>query len=193
MLQPSKGTTGRCSIKFKGNDVASGRRFMGYQDYLTSHTPTGEDVLSEWRWLIGHRVVLWHVTLAGDAILRDPYDGTIHLLDVTAGRVDFIARDEDEFEFFISRPAQADQWLRRELVDACTAAGRRPGLDECLVFNHPPVLGGAVVAENTDLGTVEPHFIRTGQIHQQVNALQPRTVAVPEPVAELPKPWWRFW
>ena len=60
---------------------------MNYREYLVTTKVSSDQVLDDWRWLTGSKLQLWHVTKAGDAILCSPDDGSIHFLEVMAGKV----------------------------------------------------------------------------------------------------------
>jgi hypothetical protein len=56
-----------------------------------------ERLLDDWRWLIGPSKRLVLVSAIGDAFLQDEADGTIHLLDTTAGSCRLVAHGADDF------------------------------------------------------------------------------------------------
>ncbi len=169
---------------------------MNYREYLTSTTASGDEVLADWRWLTGPNLQLWHVTKAGDALLRDPADGSIHFLDTLVGNVEPIARDEAGFEAAVMSDEDADKWLMPEVVDGQALLGMCPGPDECLSFKHPPALGGQLDPDNFETCNIRVHFSIAGQIHQQIKDLPPGT-AITNIKIEAPsgskRPWWKFW
>ena len=152
-------------------------------------------MLADWRWLTGANLQLWQVTKAGDALLRDPADGSIHFLDTVGGKVERIARDESEFESLLATDANADLWLMPDVVDGQAALGMRPGADECLSFKHPPVLGGQFDPDNFETCSVLVHFSIMGQIHRQVKDLPEGTKIGKFTIEEDggKRPWWKFW
>jgi hypothetical protein len=168
-----------------------------FREYLATTTVPGDDVLDDWRWLIGSKLQLWHVTKAGDAILRDPDDGSIRFLDVIGGKVHQIADNGPAFEAAVAEPENAERWLMPDVVDGQAALGMRPGTDECLSFKHPPVLGGQFDPDNFETCSVLVHFSIAGQIHRQVKDLPPGTkigeIRIEEPGGRRRRPWWRFW
>jgi hypothetical protein len=170
---------------------------MNYREYLATTTGSSDDVLGEWRWLIGSELELWHVTKAGDALLHNPDDGSIHFLDVIGGKVQRIAANEAAFEAAVAEPENAERWLMLEIVDGQAALGMRPATDECLSFKHPPVLGGQLDPDNFETCSVLVHFSIAGQIHRQVKDLPPGTkigeVRIEGPGGRSRRPWWRFW
>ena len=165
---------------------------MDYQNYLADTTVSGEAVLEDWRWLVGPTLELWRVTKAGDALLRDPADGSVHFLDVMFGKVERIADSDDAFVAALASSESAERWLMREVVDGQAALGMTPGTDECLSFKQPPVLGGEIEPDNFDIMSVLVHFSITGQIHEQVKDLPPGT-KIGKIEIEEPRPWWKFW
>lgn len=169
---------------------------MDYRQYFAETDATGEAVLGDWRWLIGPKLQLWKVTKAGDALLRHSDDGSIHFLDVVSGSVERIAENQTEFESAAKVLENADRWLMCEIVDDQAALGMSPGINECLSFKHPPVLGGRLDPDNFETCSVLVHFSIAGQIHEQVKDLPPGTpigkIKLVDP--ERPKrPWWKFW
>jgi hypothetical protein len=170
---------------------------VDYREYLIATTASGEQVLDDWRWLVGSALQLWHVTKAGDAFLRDRTDGSIHFLDVMAGTVERIAQSDSDFEATVATPENAERWLMPGIVNGQAALGMRPGRDECLSFKKPPVLGGQLEPDNFETCDVLVHFSIAGQIHRQVKDLPPGTkigrLELKEPAGHTKRPWWRIW
>jgi hypothetical protein len=170
---------------------------LDYRRYLAEADVPGDAVLDDWRWLVGPNLQLWRVTKAGDALLRDPDNGSIHFLDTIAGKVERIARDESEFESFVATRANADKWLMPEIVDGQAALGMQPGAGECLSFKHPPALGGQLDPDNFERCSVLVHFSIAGQIHRQIRDLPPGTritnIKIDPPGGSAKRPWWKFW
>jgi hypothetical protein len=165
-------------------------------DYFAETSVSGDEILADWRWLIGPKAQLCHVTKAGDAILRDPADGSIHFLDTIAGMVQRIARDESDFNSLVTANANAEKWLMREIVNGQAVLGMRPGRDECLSFQHPPALGGELHPDNIEVCNISVHFSIAGQIHRQIKDLPPGTPITDikvMPPGGAKRPWWRFW
>jgi hypothetical protein len=148
---------------------------LDYRHYLAETDAPSDELLEDWRWLVGAELQLWGVTKLGDAFLRDSADGSIHFLDVIAGKVEQIAEDQSAFETAVARNENADRWLMPEIVDGQAILGMTPGPNECLSFKHPPVLGGQLDPDNFEPCHVVVHFSIAGQIHQQVKNLPPGT------------------
>jgi hypothetical protein len=167
---------------------------MNYPKYLTN-TTAGDELLADWRWLTGPDLQLWHVTLAGDAFLRNPADGTIHFLDAVAGKVDRIASNEPEFEAAIASRPNAEKWLMPDVVKAQASLGMRPEANQCLSFKIPPALGGKLDPDNFEICDVLVHFSIAGQIQRQIKDLPPGTKIgkIDIKVPGTKRPWWKFW
>ena len=170
---------------------------MGYRRYIADTTISSDAVLADWRWLVGTELHLWHVTKAGDALLRNAADGSIHFLDVMSGRVERVADNEAAFEGAVASAENAGRWFMPEVVDGQAALGMQPGADECLSFKHPPVLGGQIDPDNFETCSVLVHFSIAGQIHRQVKDLPPGTkigkIEIVAPGGANRRPWWKFW
>jgi hypothetical protein len=169
---------------------------LDYRRYLAETDVAGDAVLDDWRWLVGPKLQLWRATKAGDALLRDPGDGSIHFLDVMSGEVERVADDHVGFESAVASPENADRWLMPDVVEGQAALGMTPGPNECLSLKHPLVLGGQISPDNFETCDVLVHFSISGQIHRQVKDLPQGTkiggVKIDEP-GGAKRPWWRFW
>jgi len=115
---------------------------------------------------------------------------------VIRGEVGRIADDQAAFEAAITSAEHAERWLMPKIVDGQAALGMTPGVNECLSFKHPPVLGGQLEPDNFETASVLVHFSLAGQIHQQVKDLPPGAkigkIKIEDPAAGK-RPWWKFW
>jgi hypothetical protein len=170
---------------------------MGYHEYVADTTVSSDQVLDDWRWLTGSALQLWHITKAGDALLRNPTDGSIHFLDVIAGKVERIAEDESSFEALVAAPENSERWLMTDIVDGQASIGMRPRTNECLSFKKPPVLGGQLEPDNFETCDALVHLSIAGQIHQQVKDMPPGTkigqIKIKRPGGKRKAPWWKIW
>jgi Domain of unknown function (DUF1851) len=172
---------------------------MEYRDYVASCSYPSDEVLEDWRWLIGDTVELWFVTKFGDAFLRDPASQAIKWLDVEGGKVEWVASNEIEFERLAMEPDNFCKWFMPEAVDGQRILGMEPGENECLSFNHPLKLGGQLEPDNFDVCDIRVHFSILGQLQRQVKDLPAGTkitdinVVAPPLPGTAKKPWWRFW
>lgn len=167
---------------------------MNYRKYL-ANTNAGDEALADWRWLTGPDLQLWHVTLAGDAFLRNPADGSVHFLDTVAGKVELIAPGEAGFEAAIASRPNAEKWLMPDVVKGQASIGMRPAANQCLSFKIPPSLGGQLDPDNFETCDIVVHFSMAGQLHRQIKDLPPGTKIgkIDIEVPETRRPWWKFW
>jgi hypothetical protein len=169
---------------------------MDYRRYISTVTFAGDSVLKEWRWLVGPRLQLWLVTKAGDALLRDPEDGSVHFLNTISATIERVAESDAEFELFVAEEDNAREWLLTPLVDELALRGTSPGTDQCFHFKIPPVLGGVARPENMVVIGLTDRFGGMGQVMRQINDLPEGTQVVIRPNSQdeaTKRPWWKFW
>jgi hypothetical protein len=133
-----------------------------------------DDLLSEWRWLLGDATQLFMVSSCGDMFLSD-LQGHVFWLDSGTGQLHQIASHTAEFDTLRQQRQNADQWFMPQLVGDLMAAGvtLRPG--ECYSYKKPPILGGQIEPANFEPTDLSVHFNILGQIHKQVKDLPPGT------------------
>ncbi len=137
-------------------------------------THSSDDLLSQWRWLVGHNWQIVLVSSLGDLFLADPA-GRIHWLDAGTGRLTEIATSLNEFNQLRQKPANAAEWFVPRLVgDILQSSGRlSPG--QCFSSKIAPILGGKMEPGNFEAADLSVHFGTLGQIHRQVKDLPPGT------------------
>lgn len=133
-----------------------------------------ENLLEEWRWLLGDSMQLLLVSALGDMFLADD-KGHVHWLDAGAGRSEQIADSPEEFKRLMQQRENADQWFVPELVGDLLASGKRLAPGECYSWKKPPGLGGEMEPDNFEPTDLSVHFSILGQIHRQVKDLPPGT------------------
>jgi hypothetical protein len=133
-------------------------------------TPTQDDLLSEWRWLLGDGYQIVLVSSLGDLFLADA-TGRIHWLDTGAGQLTEIAASLDEFQRLSQQPANANQWFVPQLVGDILQRGVRLAPGQCFSYKQPPVLGGELEPTNFEATDLSVHFSSLGQINRQVKDL----------------------
>ena len=97
-------------------------------------------LLSYWRWLLQkdyHPIVM---TAFGDWFLLDD-DGSVHFLDLVAGKLSKAADTGEEFKQVMGRPEKLDEWFMADLVQALLDAGIVLGPGQCYGYKIPPVVG----------------------------------------------------
>lgn len=139
-----------------------------------------EELLDDWRWLIGPSKHLVLVGTIGDVFLVDEHDGTIHKLDTAAGSCELVARDEDELRSLLADPAWVTDHLAAPVVADFLRNDLRLEGGQVYSWKRPPVLGGEYELANAEVCDVAVHLSVTGQIHEQVRDLPPGT-----PISEV--------
>ena len=135
---------------------------------------SSDDLLGEWRWLVGNEACLLMVSSCGDMFLSDS-QGHISWLDCGTGQLQQIAGSVAEFDTLRQQRENADQWFMPQLVGDLMARGVKLGPGECYSYKKPPVLGGRIEPSNFEPTDLSVHFGILGQIHRQVKDLPPGT------------------
>lgn len=139
-----------------------------------------EELLSEWRWLIGPTKQPILLAAIGDAYLQDAEDGTIHLLDVGGGAVEQIADSVDEFQALLGDSEFVTDSFVPGTIVQLRNAGKTLEAGQIYSYVQPPVLGGAYSIENLTPTDISVHYSVLGQIHEQVKDLPEGT-----PISEI--------
>jgi hypothetical protein len=137
-------------------------------DYLIDHA--GFDwpqLLVGWARLLPSELTVWLMNRFGDLFLVYP-DGSVHMLDVGAGRVERVADSRDDFRAKIDEGDNANQWLMIPLVDKLVAAGMRLGPGQCYGYKMPPVLGGDYTVANTCVLPIAEQYGFHADLHEQI-------------------------
>ena len=133
-----------------------------------------DDLLSEWRWLVGDSMHLFMVSSCGDMFLSDR-QGHVFWLDCGTGQLQQIADSMPQFDALRQQRQNVDQWFMPQLVGDLMAGGVLLGLGKCYSYKKPPVLGGRIEPSNFEPTDLSVHFGILGQIHRQVKDLPPGT------------------
>lgn len=139
--------------------------FQGYDE---------NDLLEQWRWLVGDKMQLILVSSLGDMFLGNA-QGQICWLDAGTGHLEQVAESQQDFEQRMQQRENADQWFVPQLVGDLIASGIRLGPGQCYSYKKPPVLGGEIEPGNFEPADLSVHFSILGQIHRQVKDLPPGT------------------
>lgn len=127
-----------------------------------------DDLIKEWRWLVGDTAEPILITSLGDAFLQDE-DNSISWLDVGGGEYTRVAASPEEFRRII--PDNVDDWFVPQLVGDLLTSGLSIGENECFSFKKPPVFGGVYELENFEATDLTAHFSILGQIYFQAKDL----------------------
>lgn len=133
-----------------------------------------DDLLRDWRWLLGDSMQLLIVSALGDMFLEDA-EGHVHWLDTGSGQLEQVSGSAEEFKRLMQQRENADQWFVPQLVGDLMASGMRLAPGQCYSYKKPPVLGGEIEPENFEPTDLSVHFSILGQIHRQVKDLPPGT------------------
>ena len=127
-------------------------------------------LLSYWRWLLQkgyHPIVM---TAFGDWFLLDD-DGSVHFLDLVAGKLSKAAETGDEFKRIMGLPEKLDEWFMAGLVESLLECGMVLGPGECYGYKLPPIVGGQLEVENIEPTNIVIHQSLLSQIHEQTRNL----------------------
>ncbi len=134
-----------------------------------------DNLLSDWKWLIGETRFPILITASGDAFIEDINDRTVHFLDAGAGNLEIVAKSSKEFRDLLSDKEFVVKYLAVQMIGDLIQADEQLEEGKIYSFIKPPVLGGEYVLENIEKIDIELHFSTIGQIHEQVMDLPPGT------------------
>jgi hypothetical protein len=155
---------------------------MNIHDYLIDQTGLDwQSLLEEWHWLLPPQFRVWLLTRMGDLFITVP-DGSIHMLDVGAGKLHRVAESQDEFCTKIDELGVADDWLMIPFVDQLVASGIVLGPGQCYSFRQIPILGGTYKAENRMVFPIREHFSGWGSVQRQISGLPDGSQVVIKPL-----------
>lgn len=129
-----------------------------------------DDILSDWRWLVGQEYTPVLISALGDLFLRHD-DGRIFWLNVGWGQLLEVAASAAEFKQFMVQPSNAAEWFVPTLVGDILSSGKKLGSGECFSYQIPPAFGGEIEPDNFEPTNMSVHFSILGQIHEQVKDL----------------------
>ncbi|KPK84361.1 MAG: hypothetical protein AMJ81_05850 [Phycisphaerae bacterium SM23_33] len=133
-----------------------------------------DQLLSDWRWLVGSRHRPVALTVFGDWFL-ETVDGNILFLDLVSGELKKIASNIDDFRRMCRDRENLNKWFMADFAYLCFDRGIVPGPGQCLSYRIPPILGGELCLENVEVSDLMVHESILGQIHRQVKDLPPGT------------------
>lgn len=141
---------------------------MALNDYLLElDGGDWNESLQAWGWLLPERFTLWMANRFGDCfIVLD--DGSVEMLDVSAGRIEKLANSRDEFAEKLDLDDNADLWLMIPLVDQLVAAAVTLAPDKCYGFRQPTVIGGEYAVTNVAVMPIRQYLRGCGKLHEQL-------------------------
>jgi hypothetical protein len=136
-----------------------------------------DQLLEEWRWLVGPDAEILRITVFGDVFLTTP-DGHVHWLNTGAGRYEEVAESVEEWG---QRAQQrGPEWFHLKPLLDLREMG--VGLEEGQIYgwSHPPMLGGEEAVENIGVTDIAVHVSLMGRIANAIKDLPPGT-----PISEV--------
>jgi hypothetical protein len=133
-----------------------------------------DDLLQDWRWLLGDSMRLLLVSAIGDMFLADTA-GQVFWLEAGVGQLQKITGSIDQFQQLRQQRENVDQWFIPQLVIDMINSGVRLAPGQCCSYKKPPILGGEIELSNFEPMDLSVHFSILGQIHRQVKDLPPGT------------------
>ena len=128
------------------------------------------DILEDWRWMIGEDMNPVMVTSIGDVFLQSEL-GNIFWLDVGGGELTKVADSFDEFRSKLNDDEIANEWFMFNLVSQIKESGLELEDGKLFGYKKLPVIGGEYHSDNFELTDISIHFSLAGQIHRQIRDL----------------------
>ena len=132
-------------------------------------------LLSDWGWLLGPDKLPVLLAASGDAFVQDVSDGSVHILDICAGKLNRGAESFERFQSLLKEKNFVVNYFAVKMVSELRASGCTLEAGQIYSFKRPPVLGGDYVLANIEPTDIEVHFSMAGQIHRQIAARPPGT------------------
>jgi hypothetical protein len=129
-----------------------------------------QDLLFEWRWLIGEdaRLVGW--SEAADLFFSDA-GGAVSRVDTGSGDHALLATSVAQCQSMLSDRRQAGTMLMLPIVQAFEQTHGPLRAGTCLGFKKLPVFGGTYTIENRYAVSMSEHAAFTGDVHRQIRDL----------------------
>ncbi len=127
----------------------------------------GEDLLGEWRWLIGSDLQPIVATVMGDVFLKSE-DGCVSLLRTDLGELSRVASSVEGLKNSLKDSALVQDWFMLNLLQKLIDAGAVRGTNQVFGFVIPPVLGGEYSEKNIRVVSLPKYLNFTGDVAQQI-------------------------
>jgi hypothetical protein len=126
-----------------------------------------QQLLAEWRWLLGGlpRLAAW--SSGGDLFIAYP-DGSVALLDPGAGDLQRIADSLADLRNQLEDERRSKVLLQTRVVEAFEAKHGLLPSGRCLSYTTLPIFGGEYTIDNRFALTIKEHAGLTGDIHRQI-------------------------
>jgi len=134
-----------------------------------------EEILTDWKWLIGKTKLPILLAASGDAFVEDTNDGSVQVLDVGAGKLTNVADSVEEFRSVLTDKQFVVDYFALEMIVDLRNSGKALKKGQIYSLKKPLILGGEYELENIEPTDVEIHFSTLGQIYEQASKLEPGT------------------
>lgn len=139
------------------------KELFGYYDPSSKN-----DLLEDWRWLIGSTAQPFLITVLGDAFVQEN-DGTVFWLQVTAGDYTKVANSFEEFSEEFEK--NYEEWILPGLALAVLEEKGVLPPNSCFSMDIPAFLGGEYSIENYNHCDMFTHFSMHGEVYAQAYAM----------------------
>jgi hypothetical protein len=139
------------------------------QWFLVDHLEV-ERLLSEWRWLCPHRVVLVARTAFGDLFLRDEA-GVVFWLNTAVGKLTEVAHSETQFLEIAETREMRREWFAEPELEACARRGLNPTSSQCIGFSVPLVFAESGSPDTAYLADLYDYVSFLGDLSRQISRL----------------------
>jgi hypothetical protein len=126
-----------------------------------------ERLLREWRWLCPQALIVIDRNAFGDLFLSDK-TGRVHMLDVGAGEISFVAESVAEFTERARTPEMRQLWFQESAVKSASDQGLVPDSGQCIGFSTPVVFAEGGGLDSAHIADLYEHVSFLGDIHRQI-------------------------
>ena len=127
-----------------------------------------EQVLQDWRWLVGESKHPILVTAMGDAFLQDEEDNSVWGLDVDQGATWKVADSAEAFAVLMTN----EEWVRGHMAADAVGELRERGVEletgQVYSLKQPAVLNGEYAVENIEPCDMAVHFSVLGKMQEKL-------------------------
>jgi hypothetical protein len=126
-----------------------------------------DDLLANWRWLLGAHDHLLGWSSSGDLFVSDRRHA-VSRLDIGAGTLEPVAPSVEALHLALEDPRKAEDLLLLSVVRHFEQQHGILRAGECLGFTMLPVFGGTYTVENRSRLLMREYAAFTGDIHSQI-------------------------
>jgi hypothetical protein len=122
-----------------------------------------EDLLKDWRWLIGDSAQPILISSVGDAFIQDE-TGKILWLDTGGGEITEVASSYEVFQAELKDEEKVNEWFLAPIVAELKGLNIFLERRQCYSYKQLPIVGGQYEASNFQPADLSFHFAATGQL-----------------------------